>query len=207
MTKQLSARKLVLVALKADLLRSLLATHLERVLGHEVIAESAAVGEVANLCSEHQPDIIILDHLGLESLSELVRKLGAQPKAVPILFLARNVSEIEILMRTGVAGCIAEGDSLHLFDQAVGAVLSGGRFFTRSAPSATTVPSVELTDRQLEVFRLIAKGDTTKEVAWKLGLSVKTADHHRTRLMKKLNVHSVVELVRWAAHYGLADPE
>ena len=64
-------------------------------------------------------------------------------------------------------------------------------------------PASALTSREREVVRLLAEGRSNKEVAMNLGISAKTADNHRYRLMEKLGVHNTAELVRYAARHGL----
>jgi DNA-binding NarL/FixJ family response regulator len=68
------------------------------------------------------------------------------------------------------------------------------------------LPPDPLTSREREILQLIAEGETTKEIAWRLGLSAKTVESHRIRLMRKLDIHETVTLVRYAIRRGLTRP-
>jgi DNA-binding NarL/FixJ family response regulator len=100
---------------------------------------------------------------------------------------------------------------------AVRAVAAGSRYYSRAlrhALPAEMTPAVvresgaaSLTPRQLEILKLIARGNTTKEVARQLGISIKTAQTHRTQLMERLDIHDVAGLVRYAIRAGLVTPD
>jgi two-component system response regulator NreC len=72
--------------------------------------------------------------------------------------------------------------------------------------SRSDVPPDPLTSREREVLQLIAEGETTKEIAWRLGLSHKTVESHRIKLMRKLDIHETATLVRYAIRRGLTHP-
>ena len=73
-------------------------------------------------------------------------------------------------------------------------------------PTAHSAPDF-LTDREREILQLVAESNSTKEIAAKLNISVKTVDNHRTNLMRKLNLHDVASLTRYALEIGLIEPK
>ena len=98
--------------------------------------------------------------------------------------------------------------------QAVQEVMRGGRYLSPGISEAvvqaylakTDLPADPLTPREREVLQLIAEGKTTKDIAGLLGLSVKTVESHRTRLMDKLDIRQTAGLVRYAIRRGLIQP-
>jgi two-component system, NarL family, response regulator NreC len=72
--------------------------------------------------------------------------------------------------------------------------------------TGSDLPTDPLTSREREVLQLISEGQTTKEIAWRLGLSAKTVESHRIRLMRKLDIHETATLVRYAIRRGLTHP-
>ena len=99
--------------------------------------------------------------------------------------------------------------------QAIQTVLQGGTYLSPSTSrnaidtliDGGTAAVDPLTPRERQVLQLVAEGKTTKEAAWVLGISVKTAESHRTRIMAKLNVHDTANLVRYAIRSGLVSAE
>ena len=108
-----------------------------------------------------------------------------------------SATELELAIRA-----VARGD-LYLGPRVAKPLIT--EYLTRG----TEVPSEadRLTPRQREIVQLIAEGRTSKEIARRLNLSVKTVDRHRAELMARLEVHDIASLVRWAIRFGLAGPE
>jgi DNA-binding NarL/FixJ family response regulator len=75
--------------------------------------------------------------------------------------------------------------------------------YLKHSPETTLSDNSCLTNREREILQLIAEGESTKEIAFKIGVSIKTAETHRQQIMKKLNLHSVAELTRYAIREGL----
>ena len=132
-----------------------------------------------------------------------------------------NASEEYVLqaLKAGAVGYLLKDNSPAELEQAVRAVFDGGTYLTaavsghviagflqRAGGSAAGTPA-RLTSRQREVLQLIAEGNTTKEIAKKLGIGVKTAETHRTQLMDALDIHDIAGLVRYAIRTGLIAPD
>jgi DNA-binding NarL/FixJ family response regulator len=134
-----------------------------------------------------------------------------------IVFSSHSDSRhVRLALRAGAAGYLVKDGNDELAT-AVKTVAAGGRFFSPDlAPLSADelqrqmmeAPPVEiLTPRQRQILQLIAVGHSTKEIAEKLAISVKTAETHRTELMNRLDIHDVAGLVRYAIRVGLATPE
>jgi two-component system response regulator NreC len=117
-------------------------------------------------------------------------------------------------MQAGVAGYVLKTQAALDLVQAIWEVFQGAIYLspqvTRAVVQAyltrSDLPPDPLTSREREILQCIAEGQTTKEIAQRLGLSVKTVESHRTRLMHKLNIHETATLVRYAIRRGLAAP-
>jgi DNA-binding NarL/FixJ family response regulator len=192
--------------------RSLLEAHpdwsvcCEAVTGREAVAKAI----------EGRPDVVILDVTmpemnGLEAARQIRR-------AVPTTkILVLTVHEIDQLIQEfideGVHGYLLKADTGRMLVDAVKAVLRGEKFFTPRLGEAAdstlardSIPRIEtLTRREREVLQLLAEGKSNKEIGVALRISVKTAETHRARLMAKLGVHSMAELVRYAIRNQIID--
>jgi DNA-binding NarL/FixJ family response regulator len=118
------------------------------------------------------------------------------------------------LVSLGVAGFVDKNSPLEQIDRAVQCVLDGGMFFSATVPppipsareSEPALPRLgaeALTAREQEVVRLVARGLVSKEVAEKLGLSTRTVEKHRARILARLGLHDLPNLVRWCLRNGL----
>jgi len=177
----------------------------------EVVAEEKALAT--------RPDVAIVD-VGMPRLSgvEAVRRIRKELPSTRILALTVHDEEEYVIhmVRAGASGYLIKDSAASDLLQAVRTLHDGEGYFGPQAarvlaahyrhPDRDTIdPYGTLTPREREVFHLVIEGRTTKEVARLLGISVKTADNHRSRLMDKLGVHNAAELVRYAAHKGLLD--
>ena len=174
---------------------------------------------------DHKPDLAIVD-LSLPDKSgiELTRELGQKcPQTlVVILTMHTKVDYIAEAFQAGARGYLVKESAADGLMAGLDSVLQGG-FFLDSAVSGQVVeglmklPAKEvsitdadyrsLTPREQEVLRLLAEGNSTKEVAARLYISPKTVENHRANIMNKLDLHSTIELVRYAARLGLIDME
>lgn len=193
--------------------RSLLEAHRDwRVCGEAVTGREAVAKAI-----QDRPDVVILDVAmpemnGLEAARQIRR-------AVPTTkILVLSVYEMDQLVQkfidAGVHGYLLKGDTGRMLVDAVKTLLRGERFFTprlgEAADGSTPAPHSTsrikpLTRREREVLQLLAEGKSNKEIGAALGISVKTAETHRARLMAKLGVHSVAELVRYAVRNQIID--
>lgn len=195
-------------------IRSLLEGHE----GWEVCGEARDGREAVDFATELQPDILLLD-IGMPNLNGLdaARQILAVAPDARILILTIHDAEqvVREVLAAGARGFVLKSDAGRDLISAVEALENRRTFFTpkvaqmmldgylrpheESDSSAQTV----LTPREREVLQLVAEGKSTKEVATMLKLSVKTAETHRTNLMRKLNLHSVADLTLYAVRNGI----
>jgi DNA-binding NarL/FixJ family response regulator len=201
-------------------IRSLLESHP----GWEVCAEAKDGRDAVELATSMKPDLVLLD-IGMPNLNglEAARQILTTSPNVAILILTMHDSDnvIREVLRAGARGFLLKSDAGRDLVAAVEALESQKTFFTprvsqmvldgflnrekkRSEIEDVTNPSGDLlTAREREVIQLLAEGRTSKEVAVTLNLSVKTAETHRTNLMRKLGLHSVADLTRYAVRNGI----
>ena len=204
-------------------IRSLLEGHA----GWEVCAEAKDGREAVEFASSLNPDLILLD-IGMPNLNglEAARQILASSPELPILILTMHDSDqvVREVLRAGARGFLLKSDAGRDLVAAVEALQMRRTFFTtkvsqmvlngyldRENPEGREEPNEKqddgsapvLTGREREVIQLLAEGKTSKEVAVALHLSVKTAETHRTNLMRKLGLHSVADLTRYAVRNGI----
>ncbi len=194
--------------------------------GWEVCGEAKDGREAVELASSMKPDVILLD-IGMPNLNglEAARQILAVSPDVPILILTMHDSDnvIREVLRAGARGFLLKSDAGRDLLNAIEALQRQRTFFTprvsqmvldgflnrentdmEEETKAFQLNSGEvLTAREREVIQLLAEGKTSKEVAVTLNLSVKTAETHRTNLMRKLGLHSVADLTRYAVRNGI----
>jgi DNA-binding NarL/FixJ family response regulator len=184
--------------------------------GFTVVAEASNGQEALAYASSQRPDMAVLDMgmpimNGLETARE-IKRLSPRTRCIA---LSRHDSVDYVLaaMRAGIRGYVLKSQSVFELLQALHDVSTGG-FYLSPAVSEVVVDAVRtnlspaddpLTQRERQVLKLIAEGYSTKECATILGVSVKTADSHRTRLMRKLSIHGTAGLVRYAVRHHLAE--
>jgi DNA-binding NarL/FixJ family response regulator len=205
----------VLLADDHQILRHALRALLERE-GCEVVAEAEDGQQAIDGVERLSPDVAVLDLSmpvinGIEATRAIVTR--GVPTKVILLTVHREEHYVLAALKAGVMGYVlktqASADLLHAMREvAANAVyLSPGvsRTVVDAYLSKRDLPRAMLSPREREVLRLIAEGKTTKEIASLLGLSVKTADSHRTRLMEKLDIHDVAGLTRYAIRAGFIE--
>jgi DNA-binding NarL/FixJ family response regulator len=213
----------ILVADDHDLMRRGLKALLESRPGWTVCAEAHTGREAVAKAEELRPDIVILDITmpELNGVEAARRILKASPNT-EVLVLSVHYSDqlIRDILDAGVRGYIVKSDSDRDLVIAVEALSNHKPFFTPRATelilsnfnnkgSLSEVPDVigeRLTSREREIVQLLSEGKTSKEVASLLGISVKTAETHRANIMRKLEIHSVSELVRYAVRNQIIEP-
>ncbi len=183
----------------------------------QVVAEASDGQEVVRLSESLHPDIAVID-ISMPILNgiEAVRELGRScPKTKAILLTQHEEDQyIREALVAGVKGYVlknqAASDLVHAIQQ-----VSRGQFYLSPGVSRAVVeayrtktdsPADPLTGRERQVLQLIAEGKSTKDAASLLGISVKTAESHRMRLMQKLDIHETASLVRYAVRRGLIEP-
>ncbi len=185
--------------------------------GFTVVGEASDGREAVRLAQELRPDIAMLD-LTMPLLNGIDAGraiLQASPKT-KIVLLTMHTEDHYVLeaLRGGIKGYVLKTKSAEELVQAIQEVSMGKLYLTPGVSEAvvqaylakTDLPPEPLSLREREVLQLIAEGKTTKEVAVVLGISVKTAESHRTRIMEKLDIHQTASLVRYAIRRGLVQP-
>jgi DNA-binding NarL/FixJ family response regulator len=203
----------VLIADDHEIVRRGLRALIQEQPGWQVVAEVANGRDAVAKAEEFKPDVAILDISmpslnGLDATRQIV-KLSPRTKVL-ILSIHESDQLIHKLLGVGARGYILKADAGRDFIAAVKALLSNKSFFTPKVaqkvmdaslgkrPKASDDRFSQITAREREVVQLLAEGKSSKEVANILGISFKTAETHRTNLMRKLNCHSVAEIVRYA---------
>lgn len=186
----------------------------------EVAAECGDGQTACDVCLQHKPDFVILDVMlpGLNGAEVLRRFSRHLPKCRVLVFSGYQDSALlRELLEAGAHGFIGKAAPLTELQKGIQIVAGGGSYFSpevaqilREAmtnPSGSGNPAIQrLTAREREILQLIAESHSTKEIAAKLKISVKTAENHRTNLMKKLDLHDIASLTRFAIEYGLIEP-
>jgi DNA-binding NarL/FixJ family response regulator len=201
----------ILIADDHALVRRGLRSVLEAQTGWTVCGEAKDGREAVKLALKLRPDIVLLDVTmpdlnGLDATRQICRQLPG----TPILILTMHESD-ELCgeaMLAGAQGCVLKSDSPRQLLAAVETVAGGGKHFMRpvgTAPkSGAPRPgdggpaAPRLSAREREIVQLLAEGHTSKEIASRLGIAFKTVDAHRTNIMRRLNIHAVADLVRYA---------
>jgi DNA-binding NarL/FixJ family response regulator len=185
--------------------------------GFTVCGEAADGREALQLAQKARPDIAVLD-LAMPLLNgiDAGRAILQNSPKTKVVLLTMHTEEHQVLeaLRAGIKGYVLKSRAAEELVQAIREVSLGKLYLTPGVSEAvaqaylakTELPPDPLTPREREMLQLIAEGKTTKEAAAILGISVKTAESHRTRLMEKLNIHETASLVRYALRRGLVQP-
>jgi DNA-binding NarL/FixJ family response regulator len=197
-------------------IRSLLST----IVGFDVVGEAGTGHEVVELAGKLRPHVVLMDIAmpGLNGLDATARIVERHP-GMRVIILSMHAGEEYALqaLRAGAAGYLLKDADLLELERAIVAVARGETYLSpaiskhviadyRRRVAEQPEPIDRLTPRQREVLRLIAEGLSTKEIAFKLSLSVKTVETHRAQLMERLEIRDVAGLVRFAVRSGLVDP-
>jgi DNA-binding NarL/FixJ family response regulator len=148
---------------------------------------------------------------GLEAARQILRN----DPHIKIVILTMHESEnlIREVLKVGARGYVSKADAIRDLVTAVKAVRRGLTFFTAKVGEVmlegylgkTGATDSRLTPRQREIIQLLAEGQSSKEIAVTLGLSVKTAETHRANIMRRLNCHSISEIVRYAVRNNIIE--
>jgi DNA-binding NarL/FixJ family response regulator len=186
-----------------------------------VCCDVSSAEEALQGIEAHRPDILLTDismtgMTGLE-LADRVRRDFPGTRTI-ILSMHATKEYAERAFRVGVAGYLVKDAAVHEVELAIRTVARGETYLSpvisshlisnfAQRPDLNEPTPVPLTARQREVLKLIAEGLTTKAIARRLNISVKTADTHRTQLMERLDLHDIASLVRYAIRVGLVTPD
>jgi DNA-binding NarL/FixJ family response regulator len=169
----------------------------------EIVSEAAAVDDVADVVRENRADVLLVGSASDGGISA-ARSIAAAglPTKVLIIGTGRTVSPARLLS-AGAAGYISADQSAKELVSAISRVHGGER--VAPAEGSMHDPVAVLSPRELETLRYLACGLTNREIASRLGISVKTIDTHRGHVLKKLNLRNNADLTRFAIEHGLCD--
>lgn len=208
----------ILVADDHDVLRRGIKSLIESRTGWHVCDEARSGREAVAKAEERKPDIVVLD-ISMPELNglEAARKIRELSPNSEILILSVHYSDqlIREILDAGVRGFVVKSDSDHDLIIALENLANHKPFFTSKAtvvmltnfrrPARFPVPGEMLTSREREIVQLVSEGKSNKEVSSSLGISVKTVDTHRANIMRKLDIHSASELVRYAVRNEIVE--
>jgi DNA-binding NarL/FixJ family response regulator len=213
----------ILIADDHDLMRRGVKALLQSRAGWEVCGEAHTGREAVSKAEELKPDVVILD-ISMPDLNgvDAAKRIRKASPDTEVLILSVHYSDqlIRDILEAGVRGYIVKSDSDRDLVIAVETLANHKPFFT---PRATEVMLTNfnegktkadlpetmrdrLTSREREIVQLLAEGKSSKEVASSLNISVKTAETHRANIMRKLQLHTVSELVRYAVRNQIIEP-
>jgi DNA-binding NarL/FixJ family response regulator len=204
----------VVLADDHDLVRSGIKALLLMVDGVEVIAEARDGKELIALVEDLLPDVVMTDISmpGMDGITAISEIHGKHPQVrLLVLSMYDTVDFVKRAVANGACGYLMKDAPPFELEQAVRSVMATGSYFSPAIaqrllqPSEPTIDD-ELTHRQIEILKLIAQGRASKEIAYELGLSPKTVDVHRARIMERLRLNDIASLTLYAVRKGLVKP-
>ena len=190
--------------------------------GFKLVGEARTGSEAVELALRLRPDVILMDIAmpvlnGLEATRQI---LHANPAARVMVLSAHTDDEyVERMRDAGAAGFLEKQTSAQVLTTAIRAVAAGRTYYSTtlaarlaaidaqrgSRKDASSSNAIRLTSREAEVLQLVAEGASNKHIASKLGISIKTVEKHRQRLMDKLDLHDIASLTRYAIARGIIE--
>ena len=184
---------------------------------YDVVGEAGEGSEAVDLCLRVEPEVCLLDAKlpgmnGAEVLRRVVKRL---PRLRVLVFSGYETPDlVREMIEAGAHGFVEKTAPIDEVRKGLDIVAAGGTYFGPAIAdllrSVVANPGSErtgdrLTIREREILRLVAESNSTREIAAKLGISTKTVDNHRTNLMRKLDLHDVASLTRYALNTGLIE--
>jgi len=182
----------------------------------EIVGEAANGRQAVDLAEQLRPDVVVMD-VSMPELNgiEATRRLATSVPRARVVALSMHKDSVYVreILRAGARGYLLKDSGAADLVAAIRAVASGESYLSPAVSNAVlddyrrhaTNPIDLLTSREREVLQMLAEGKTNKEIAGVLNLSVYTVEAHRGRIMEKLNLHSIGELVRFAVRSGLIE--
>jgi len=208
----------VLIADDHELVRTGIRRLLEEC-GCRVVAEAATGEQAVELVREHRPDIALVD-IQMPGIGgfEATQKIGrVHPDCRVIILTAHSEGPLpRTLLEIGVSGFLSKGCAFAEMDEALRKVLNGQRYLSQDVAQKLALNAVEgestnpfdrLTSRELQVALMLLAGEHNREISAALSLSPKTVTTYRQRILHKVGVASLAELLRLAIQYNLASPD
>ncbi len=195
---------------------------LEKEADMEIVAEASTGRSAVQMAKELNPDLIVMDTVMADLNGiEATRQIKAANPDIRIIALSMHSDKQFVLemLRAGASGYILKDCAFDELVQAISSIMNNQiylspkittlvlkEYISGSSKEGTSVFSI-LSNREREVLQLIAEGKSTKEIAYKLNVSVKTIETHRQQIMNKLDIHSIAELTKYAIREGLTPLE
>jgi DNA-binding NarL/FixJ family response regulator len=185
--------------------------------GFQVVSEASDGQEALHAAQQTQPDVAIVD-ISMPILNgvDAARELKKSAPKIKVILLTQHDEDQYVTesLRAGVRGYVLKSQAGSDLIHAIQEVCRGSVYLSPQISRAvvdaylskTFVPVDPLSGRERQVLQLVGEGKSTKDIAVHLGISVKTAESHRARLMKKLDIHETASLVRYAIRAGLIQP-
>ena len=204
----------VVLADDHDLVRSGIKALLSQIDGVEVVAEASNGADLIAAVGSIVPDVVMTDISmpGMDGITA-ISHIHTKHPGVRLLVLSMHdtVDLVKRAVASGACGYLMKDARVFELEQALRSVMTSGGYFSPSIAQRLLQPSEptaddELTYRQIEILKLIARGLSSKEIAYELGLSPKTVDVHRSRVMERLGLGDIASLTRYAVRKGLIKP-
>ena len=204
----------VVLADDHDLVRSGIKALLSMVDGVDVVAEARDGRELVTLVESLAPDVVMTDISmpGMDGIAAIAEIHARMPEVrVLVLSMYDTVDFVKRAVANGACGYLMKDAPPFELEQSIRSVMATGTYFSPVIAQRLLQPSEpsasdELTERQLEILKLIAQGKASKEIAFDLGLSSKTVDVHRARNMERLKLNDIASLTRYAVRKGQDKP-
>jgi len=206
----------ILLADDHNLVRSGLKSLLQGMAGVEVVAEATNGREAVDLVGTTKPDVVLMD-IGMKELNgiEAAAIIAREQPSVRVIILSMHDTQdfVSQALKAGAAGYVLKDAAPLELEFALQAVTHGETYLSpkvsrQVVQSYVRPPDAEtgleaLSPRQREILKAIVSGRTTKQIAYDLGLSIKTIETHRAQIMDRLDIHDVVGLVRFSIRIGM----
>ncbi len=208
----------VMLVTEHTLLREGLRTILEEDAGLDLVVEAREGNEAANEAGTPKPDVIVMDLTISEALDAMKRLQDLAPESrIVIITMHSDPHDPRRLVDAGASACVskhAAGSELieasrtvHTGRCYVTQELAGAQESPNDGPGLQENPLNLLTDRELQIMRLLAAGETNREIAAALGVSIKTVNTHRLNILAKLRLRNNADLARFAVRNNLLEQE
>jgi DNA-binding NarL/FixJ family response regulator len=205
-------KKRIVIADSQASIRQMLSLLLEGSGDFKIVAEAGTGLEALNACRQHRPDLAIVDVLLAELCgAELTRRVREEKLTAKVLLYTGAVQSTVLrkALDSRPHGMVRKQDTLSVLLDSVRVVANGGSYFSPFAAELRQAFQADdfsrFSERESEVLQMVAESRSSKQIAERLGLSAKTVENHRHRLMVKAHVHDVAGLTRYAIQQGLID--
>lgn len=203
-----------------DVVREGLRALIEREESFEVVGEAASGREAVRLTEEIRPDVVVMD-LAMRDMNgiEATRQIRSRDSSVHVVALSSHSEPryVTAALEAGVSGYVLKANAFHQLARAIAAAARGVRYLCIEVTGSVIDQALRHGDagsaqevlgpREREVLQLLAEGLSSSEIAARMGLSTSTVETHRRNIMRKLDLHGVADLTKYAVREGLTSLE